>query len=436
MNFIPHTPVEKQALLNEMGYSTIQDLFQDIPSHLILNHPLEISKGLSELELMETMASIAKKNKPSQPLFLGGGSYRHYIPATVPAIVERSEFYTAYTPYQPEISQGTLQAIFEYQSMICQLSGMDISNASMYDGATSLAEAMLMACKIQNKSAVLVSKAIQPSYREVLNTYARVNGISITEMNLKNGCTDPDELIKLHSPSIAAVLIQTPNFLGCLEDLSAIRKITDSALLITATTEVLSWGLLKPFGQFGVDIVTAEGQSFGNPMNFGGPGLGVFAVKKDLMRQMPGRIIGQTVDTDGNRGFVLTLCAREQHIRREKATSNICSNEGLCALSAAVYLATVGSQLKPLAELNHRLAVYAFEKLTQLPGIDPVFSTPFFNEFVIKISPDQNYKLAEMGVELGIDLGKFYSEYQGCQLVCCTELMSQTMIDSIVQQLA
>jgi glycine dehydrogenase subunit 1 len=403
------------------------DLFKDIPKDLILKSPLQIPDQLSEFELIRKLGKISKKNK--KPLsFQGGGNYNHHIPSTVDAITSRGEFSTAYTPYQPEISQGTLQAIFEYQSMICELTGMDVSNASMYDGATSLAEAMILASRIKGKKQVLVSQALNPFYREVLETYARANAIRIVEIDVIDGLTSDFD-----TEGSSAIIIQNPNFFGLIENLDEIRKKSEDILLITSTTEPLSWAMLKPFSEYNVDIVTAEGQSFGSPMNFGGPGLGIIATKKDYVRQIPGRIAGETVDIHGNRGFVLTLCTREQHIRREKATSNICTNEGLCMLAAAVYLVTYGKNLGKLAQLNNQLAVYFSGKLSQIKGVDLVFDKPFFNEFVVRIRKDILSKLSD--IEIGISLEKYYSDLKDCYLVCCTEMTPKEDIDRVIDEI-
>jgi glycine dehydrogenase subunit 1 len=427
MDYTPNTDKDRESMLREIGVQDIMDLFKDIPEDLILKSPLQIPDQLSEFELIRELGKISKKNK--KPLsFQGGGNYNHHTPSTVDAITSRGEFSTAYTPYQPEISQGTLQAIFEYQSMICELTGMDVSNASMYDGATSLAEAMILASRIKGKRQVLVSQALNPFYREVLETYARANAIRIVEIDVIDGLTSD-----FKTEGSSAIIIQNPNFFGLIENLDEIRKKSEDILLITSTTEPLSWAMLKPFSEYNVDIVTAEGQSFGSPMNFGGPGLGIIATKKDYVRQIPGRIAGETVDIHGNRGFVLTLCTREQHIRREKATSNICTNEGLCMLAAAVYLVTYGKNLGKLAQLNNQLAVYFTDKLSQIEGIDLVFDNPFFNEFVVRIRKDILSKLSD--IEIGISLEKYYSDLKDCYLVCCTEMTPKEDIDRVIDEI-
>ncbi len=427
MDYTPNTDKDRESMLREIGVQDIMDLFKDIPENLIMKSPLRVPDQLSEFELLRELGKISKKNK--KPLsFQGGGNYNHHIPSTVKAITSRGEFSTSYTPYQPEISQGTLQAIFEYQSMICELTGMDVSNASMYDGATSLAEAMILASRINGKKQVLVSQALNPFYREVLETYARANAIRIVEIDVTDGLTSD-----FRTEGSSAIIIQNPNFFGLIEDLDEIRKKAEDILFITSTTEPLSWTMLKPFSEYNVDIVTAEGQSFGSQMNFGGPGLGIIATKQAYVRQIPGRLVGETVDIHGNRGFALTLCTREQHIRREKATSNICTNHGICALAAAVYLVTYGKNLCRLAQLNNQLAVYFAGKLSQIEGIDLVFDQPFFNEFVVRIRKDILSKLSD--IEIGICLEKYYPNLEDCYLVCCTEMTPKEDIDRVIHEI-
>jgi glycine dehydrogenase subunit 1 len=427
MDYTPNTDEDRESMLREIGVQDVMDLFKDIPEDLILKSPLRIPDQLSEFELIRELGKISEKNN-KQLSFLGGGSYNHHIPSTVNAITSRGEFSTSYTPYQPEISQGTLQAIFEYQSMICEMTGMDVSNASMYDGATSLAEAMILASRIKGKKQVLVSQALNPFYREVLKTYARASEIKIVEIDVTDGLTSD-----FKTEGSSAIIIQNPNFFGLIEDLDEIRKKAEDILFITSTTEPLSWAMLKPFSEYDVDIVTAEGQSFGNQMNFGGPGLGIIATKQAYIRQIPGRLAGETVDIHGNRGFVLTLCTREQHIRREKATSNICTNEGLCALAAAVYLVTYGNNLSRLARLNNQLAIYFSDKLSQIEGVDLVFDKPFFNEFVVRIRKDILSKLSN--IEIGISLEKYYPDLRNCYLVCCTEMTPKEDIDRVIDEI-
>ena len=427
MNYTPNTDKDRESMLREIGVQDIMDLFKDIPEDLILKSPLQIPDQLSEFELLRELEKISRKNKRTLS-FQGGGNYNHHIPSTVDAVTSRGEFSTAYTPYQPEISQGTLQAIFEYQSMICELTGMDVSNASMYDGATSLAEAMILASRIKGKKEVLVSQALNPFYLEVLKTYARANEIRIVEIDIKDGLTSD-----FNTEGSSAVIIQNPNFFGLIEDLDEIGKKAEDILFITSTTEPLSWAMLKPSSEYNVDIVTAEGQSFGNPMNFGGPGLGIIATKQAYVRQIPGRLVGETVDIHGNKGFALTLCTREQHIRREKATSNICTNHGLCALAASVYLVTYGKNLGKLAQLNNQLAVYFADKLCRIEGIDMIFDKPFFNEFVVRIHKDILSKLSD--IEIGIYLEKYYPNREDCYLVCCTEMTPKEDIDKVIDEI-
>ncbi len=427
MDYTPNTDKDRESMLRDIGVQDVIELFKDIPENIVLKSSLQIPDQLSEFELLRELRKISKKNK--KPLsFQGGGSYNHHIPSTVNTITSRGEFSTSYTPYQPEISQGTLQAIFEYQSMICELTGMDVSNASMYDGATSLAEAMILASRIKGKKQVLVSRALNPFYHEVLQTYARANGIRIVKVDISDGLTS-----NFKTEGSSAIIVQNPNFFGLIEDLYEIRKKAEDILFITSTTEALSWAMLKPFSEYSVDIVTAEGQSFGNPMNFGGPGLGIIAAKQAYTRQLPGRLAGETVDIHGNRGFALTLCTREQHIRREKATSNICTNQGLCALAAAVYLVTYGKNLGKLAQLNNQLAVYFADRLNQIEGIDMVFDKPFFNEFVVRISKDILSKLPD--IEIGIPLEKCYPDLEDCYLVCCTEMTPKEDIDRVIDEI-
>ncbi|MDR4496477.1 MAG: aminomethyl-transferring glycine dehydrogenase subunit GcvPA [Candidatus Scalindua sp.] len=427
MDYTSNNDKDRELMLKEIGVKDVMDLFKDVPKDLILTKQLQIPDSLSEFELLHEIGKIAKKNK-KHISFLGGGSYNHYIPSTVEAVISRGEFSTSYTPYQPEISQGTLQAIYEYQSMICELTGMAVSNASMYDGATSLAESMLIATRINGKKQVLVSKTVNPFYREVMKTYARANEIKIEEVDYADGLTshfDPQ--------GSSAIIIQNPNFFGLIENLDEIRSKSRDLLFITSTTEPLSWAMLRPFSESRVDIVTAEGQSFGIPMNFGGPGLGIIATKRDYVRQMPGRLVGETVDINGKRGFVLTLCTREQHIRRERATSNICTNQGLCALAAAVYLAIYGKNLSKLARLNNQLAVYFANMLHQIEGIDLVFDKPFFNEFVVKIERDILAKIPD--IEIGICLEKYYPELKDCYLICCTEMTPKEDLDRVLHEI-
>ncbi|HWR41981.1 aminomethyl-transferring glycine dehydrogenase subunit GcvPA [Sporomusa sp.] len=440
-SYLPHTSDDRRAMLAAIGVNEVRDLFADIPSDLRMNRPLELPKAMSEPELAAHLSGLAGGNASvdEYACFLGAGAYDHYIPSVVDHVLRRSEFYTAYTQYQPEISQGYLQALWEYQSLICELTGMAVANASLYDGGTGLAEAAMMAASA-GRTEILVAKTVHPHYRSVLNTYAIDRGFTITEIGYQDGQLDTQELQGKLSKTVAAVILQTPNFFGCIEDIKAIADMAHAmgALMITAV-DPISLGLLEAPGRLGADIVVGEGQSLGIPMSFGGPYLGFFAVTEKLMRKMPGRIVGQTVDHEGNRGFVLTLQAREQHIRREKATSNICSNEALCALAAAVYLNTVGKEgFKQVAALSLNKAHYAYQQLTGLKGCEGVFGAPFFKEFVVRITKpvgEVNKKLLADKIIGGLDLGQYYPELKGCMLMAVTEKRSREEIDRLSARL-
>jgi glycine dehydrogenase subunit 1 len=424
-------------MLSQIGVKTVDELFSAIPGKVKIDSVNEVPpSGISELELKETLDNLSKKNKNTKEFvsFLGGGAYNHFIPSIVSHIIRKSEFYTAYTPYQPEISQGMLQSIFEYQSLICDLTGMDAANASMYDGATALAEAASVAVHFTGRNEILVSKAINPNYRKVLDTYAEGAGWKVVEFGYQQslGISDFDDASEKISEGTACVLLANPNFFGCIEDVekfSAMAK-TKGALSIVSV-DPISLGILKRPGDIGVDIVTGEGQALGLPQSYGGPYLGIFAVKKDYLRLMPGRIVGETVDTKGRRGYVLTLQAREQHIRREKAFSNICSNEALCALAATVYLATMGrSGLKEVASHCLQKTNYAKNKLSKLIA----FRSPSFKEFVLKTAKPVdriNQLLLDNKIIGGLDLGRYYPELKGHMLIAVTELVKKEDIDRL-----
>jgi glycine dehydrogenase subunit 1 len=442
MRYIPNTASDKSEMLKVIGKSGIDELFADIPNKVkvsdiknLPHHPM------SELELKREMERLSKKNENADQMvsFLGGGSYEHFIPSTVKHILSRSEFYTAYTPYQPEMSQGVLQAIFEYQSLVCALTGMDACNASMYDGATALAEAASLAVHHTGRHEVLVSKAINPNYMEVLKTYADGCGWTLKQFGYVKGegASDAKDAISKLSPNTACIIIQNPNFFGCIEDValfSSAAKQNGSLSVISA--DPISLGLLKKPGELGVDVLTGEGQPLGLPQGFGGPYLGLFAVKKELLRLIPGRIVGETVDTKGRRGFVLTLQAREQHIRREKAFSNICSNEALCALAATVYMATMGKRgIKEVASQCFQKTNYAKTKLSKMVAL----RSPSFKEFVIKLNTpfeSVSNKLEKNGVIGGLDLGKFYPELKDHMLIAVTEMIKKEDIDKLISLLA
>jgi glycine dehydrogenase subunit 1 len=438
--YIPNTSKDREDMLAELGFKAIDDLFADIPQNVRLKRELDLPQGLSELELSSHMKQLSDKNKNLNEniCFLGAGAYDHYIPSVTGQIISRREFLTSYTPYQPEISQGMLQAIFEYQTMICELTGMDVSNASMYDGGTALAEASSMAVHFTGRNEILVPVSVHPEYREILKTYALSNGSSIIEIGMKNGITDMDELEARLSSNTAAIIMQSPNFFGILEDLKVIPALahTNGALAI-ACTDPISLGVLKSPGGYGFDIAAGEGQSLGNPLSFGGPYLGYLTVKKELMRKMPGRIVGQTVDKEGRRGFVLTLQAREQHIRREKAVSNICSNQTLNSLAAAVYLTIMGRQgLKKVAGLCMQKSHYAYEKLLASGKFEKVSDAPFFKEFTVKsLEPvcDINARLLENKITGGLGLEGFYPGMNNCWLVAVTEKRTKQEIDRMVE---
>ncbi|MAG91823.1 aminomethyl-transferring glycine dehydrogenase [Candidatus Woesearchaeota archaeon] len=428
MHYIPNTEEQKEQMLESIGVKNILDLFMDIPQNLIIKDNLNIPGALSEIEVKRLMENIANKNK-TMVSFLGAGAYNHFIPTVVNHLLLRGEFFTAYTPYQPEISQGMLQAIFEYQTMICNLTGMDVANASMYDNSSALAEAAIMACRIKRKDKILISKTVHPEHREVVKTYTNANSIELVELGYYDGQTS----IGPHK-DFAAIIVQQPNFLGSIEDLDKISKFAheNNALLVVSVNEPTSLGILKSPGSFDADIVVGEGHSFGNALSFGGPYVGFMATKKEFMRQIPGRLAGQTLDSEGRRGFVLTLQAREQHIRREKATSNICTNQALNALAVTITLATLGKELKTSSLHNLQKAHYAANKLKNTGKL--LFTAPFYNEFVVKVNDIDkvNDILIKNDIIPGLDLGKFYPELQNCMLICITEMHSKEQIDKLV----
>lgn len=445
MRYLPHTDVEVQQMLDCIGVSNIDELFSGIPENCRLQKPLNLSAAKSEAEVMTLLRSLAGQNcKVSEwDAFLGGGAYNHFIPAVVDHLVSRSEFYTAYTPYQPEISQGTLQAIFEFQTMICQLTGMDVANASMYDGASACAEAVLLAVRAAKKRRkVLLSQALNPQYRETVVTYCRYLDVELIDLPIVNGVTDQQALESLLDDQTAAVVVGYPNYFGLIENISVLAETTqaEGARLITAVAEPLALALFKSPGELGADVVVGEGQSFGIPMSYGGPGIGFFAVKKKDMRVLPGRLVGETVDQDGRRGFVLTLATREQHIRREKATSNICSNQGMCTLMVGIYLALHGKQgLRQLAEINYAKAAYAREQISCLDGFEITFPGECFNEFVVTCPEpvaELKKRLEQQGILAGIALGRDYQNLERGLLICVTEQNSREQIDRLVSALA
>lgn len=447
MPYIPHSEKEIREMLQTVGAASIEELLSMLPADVRVKKEFKhLHAGISEQELSGALNDLAAKNSPAGGLscFLGAGAYNHYIPAAVDALISRSEFYTAYTPYQPEISQGTLQAIFEYQTLVCQLTAMDVSNASLYDGASAVAEAVLMARRITGRDKVYLSAALHPEYRETVRTYLKGAGDHVYDILFctEKGTTLAGAVEKAVGDDPACLVIQHPNFFGCLEELEELSALIHrkKGLLIAVTNEGVSLGLLKPPGSSGVDIAVGDLQSFGNTVSFGGPYLGFMATRTEFIRQMPGRIIGQTVDKNGNRAFCLTFATREQHIRRERATSNICTNHGLCALAASIHLTSLGSAgLRELAALNVSKANYLKEKLSGISGVEPGFSSPVFNEFTIKLGKDIDLVLKALlkkGVIAGVPLRRFYPQLANHLLVAATEMNSRDEIDRFSEELS
>lgn len=437
--YIPNTQDDEREMLQSMGLTSVDELFEDVPQDVKLNRKLNINPSMSELEVSNRIKSLSSKNLSIEDLtcFLGAGAYDHYIPSVIKHITSRSEFYTAYTPYQPEISQGTLQVIFEYQSMICEITGMDVANASMYDGPTACAEAAMLAANNGKRKKIVVSKTVHPETRRVLKTYLRFHGAQLVEVDMADGATDIEKLKAAVDSETAGVIVQNPNFFGIIEDMEKVENIThENKSLLIMSVDPISLGVLKTPGEIGADIVVGEGQSLGNPLNYGGPYVGFMAVTNKLMRKMPGRIVGQTEDLDGKRAFVLTLQAREQHIRREKATSNICSNQALNALTAAVYLTTMGKKgLKEVALQSASKAHYAFNEITKSGKYKPLFSKPFFNEFAVAGDASKvNGELLKNNILGGYDLSREYPLGSGL-LFCVTEKRTKDEIDKLVQVL-
>jgi len=438
--YIPNTDTDAKKMLEAIGASSMEDLFKDIPKELQLGRELNIEGPYSEMEIVRHMNNLSGKNKSTDDLvcFLGAGAYDHYIPSLIKHIAGRSEFFTAYTPYQPEISQGTLQAIFEYQTMICNLTGMDVTNASMYDGATACSEAAVMAADATRRNTVVVSATVHPEVRKVLKSYLKLRDIDLVEVDMADGVTDIDKLKSVVGKDTAGVIIQNPNFFGIIEDMTEVEKIThENKGLLINYVDPISLGILKSPGELGADIVVGEGQSLGNSLNFGGPYLGFFATTSKLIRKMPGRIIGQSEDLDGKRAFVLTLQAREQHIRRYKATSNICSNQGLVALMASVYLTTLGKKgIREVAIQSTQKAHYALNEITKSGKFKPLFDKPFFKEFAVTSSLDSskvNEELLKSNILGGFELKNEYSQLDNGLLLCVTEKRTKEEIDKLAK---
>ncbi len=456
MPYLPNTDADRREMLKTIGVASVEELFHDVPeSHRF--PPLKLPKAVSEMEILDELYAMALKNSSTGCLvprkrgfatFLGAGAYHHFVPSVIPYLAGRGEFATAYTPYQPEVSQGTLQAIFEYQSMIVELTGMDVVNASHYDGATSMAEAAIMAVNVSRgkRRKIVVSPSVHPQYRQVLRTYLPGDQVTIVgDQNLRNNL---DDLKGMLDDATACLIIQNPNFFG---ELMAVDGLADAvhaagALLVVVANPIISLGLLKPPGDYGADIVVAEGQPLGAGLNFGGPYLGVFAAREKYVRKMPGRLVGETTDIQGRRGYVLTLTPREQHIRREKATSNICTNQGLIALMAGMYLAYMGKRgLRTVAELCYHKAHYAAAEIDRLDGYRVVNThralryAPFFNEFPVRCPrpvAEINAALLEKGILGGYDLQQDYPHAENEMLICVTEMNTREQIDRLVAALA
>ena len=439
--YIGNTNDDRQDMLKEIGCKDINSLFNAVPDSVLLKEKLNIPEALSEMELIKSIKSLSDKNLNTDEYvcFMGAGAYDHYIPSAIDQLILRQEFYTAYTPYQPEISQGTLQAIFEYQTMISELTGLPVANASMYDGATALAEACVMSCEATRRNEILIANTVHPESRQVVNTYAKFKNIIVKELKYNNGQVDLDDLNAKINKDTAAVIVQSPNFFGIIEDVEAVAEITHkNKSLLTVSADPVSLSIIKSPGGMGADITVGEGQSLGNALNFGGPYLGFMAVTEKLMRKMPGRIVGQTSDKEERRGFVLTLQTREQHIRREKATSNICSNQALNALQATMYLTFLGKEgLKEVAKLCFNKSHYAYNELIKTNKFKSLFSAPFFKEFAVaseKPVNELNGELLENNIIGGYSLEKDYPELKNGYLLAVTEKRTKEEIDALVRR--
>ena len=437
MRYLPKSPADRQQMLREIGVGSIDELFSHIPAEYRLNRDLKITRAMSEAEIIEYFQQCAAESAAGYADFLGAGAYNHYRPVVIDSLVSRGEFFTAYTPYQAEISQGTLQTIFEFQTMICELTGMEVANASMYDGSTAVPEAVMMAMRITGRTGVVVARSVHPEYREVLATYARHQKMPVANVPYReDGRVDADMMERALNDQTACVVIQSPNFFGTLEDIELLAGAAHrhGALLIVAIAEAVSLGIVRPPAE--ADIVAMEAQSFGVPLGFGGPYAGVIATKEKFVRQMPGRLVGQTVDKRGERGFVLTLATREQHIKREKATSNICTNQALAATMATIFMAIYGREgLKELALQNLAKANYAAQQFGKKTSV-LFHAAPRFNEFVVQTSEDPraiNERLLQKRIIGGFPLRKFYPELGNAALWCCTETTTRAQIDSAIE---
>jgi len=442
MRYLPLAEGDLAEMLRAVGLGRLEDLAGVLPESLRLDRDLDLPPPLSEMELVQKLRGLSKEGKTGKWLtsFLGAGAYDHYIPSVVDHILRRSEFYTAYTPYQPEVSQGTLQAVFEFQTLICQLTGMDIANASVYDGASAVAEGVLMAQRIKGRKKCLLAGSLHPEYRAVTRTYTHPLGLELVTIPFSGqGPLDLGALEEAMNPEVSSVVVQQPNFFGCLEDVERAAQIAHAhdALLIVAVAEPLSLALLRPPGALGADLVVGEAQSFGNAVSFGGPYVGFFASRENYLRSMPGRLVGETVDQEGRRGFILAVATREQHIRREKATSNICTNQALCALAVLVYLALMGKQgLRELAEVNLSKCEYAKRRLGESHPLR--FGAPTFNEFVLSLKGDPDpvlQRLSSRGIIGGLPLKRFFPGMKNEILICVTEKHSKEDIDLLAEEL-
>ncbi|WP_028274449.1 aminomethyl-transferring glycine dehydrogenase subunit GcvPA [Atopococcus tabaci] len=439
-SYLPDTEKDRQEMMEAIGISSVEELFSEIPEAVRLREAIRVPDVMSETELMKQLKQLAEKNHTAEdyPIFLGAGVYDHYIPSVVDAVTSRSEFLTAYTPYQPEASQGELQALFEFQSMICELTGMDVSNSSLYDGFTSLGEACNLATSTTKKTTVLVSSAIHPQAREVLQTYAYGMEYTIEDVALKGEITDVDQLMGQIGEDTAAVVVQYPNFFGGIEDLKTIKEaMSESKAMLIVMANPLALGLLEAPGKLGADIVVGDMQPLGLPMSYGGPHCGYFTVKKKHIRKVPSRIVGQATDAEGKRGFVMTLQTREQHIRREKATSNMSSNQALNALASAVCMSALGKQgIQEMAQQNVNKSHYLAKRLSE-KGLKVVNKTPFFHEFVVKLDKpvdDVNEALLQEGFIGGYDVSKWIGQ-DNCMLLCATEKRTKAEMDAFVERL-
>src|SRR5438046_6032586 len=442
MRYLPKSPADREAMLKAIGARSIDDLFAPIPTEYRLNRDLKVPRQMAESEIVEVFRQRSHENVDGYATFLGAGAYYHYRPVIIDSLISRGEFLTAYTPYQAEVSQGTLQYIFEFQTLICQLTGMEVANASMYDGSTARADAYLMARRVTRRDKIVVADTVHPEYREVARTYGQHGGVDIATVGFDERTGRISDLFALDDKT-AALVVQSPNFFGCIEDLAPLAEAAHAvgALLVIVVTEAISLGLLRSPGSCGADIVVGEGQSFGIPMSFGGPHVGLFATLDKYVRQMPGRLAGVAYDKNGNRGFVLTLSTREQHIRREKATSNICTNQGLIALAATIYMETMGKKgLQEVGMHNAQKAAYAAKRISNIEGYELPFSAPKFNEFVVRGPRPAADTLRQLrtdnGIIAGLALSQYFADREKDFLIAVTETSTRAQIDALADALA